>query len=244
MKKKIACVIPARLKSTRFPRKVLAPLGGKPLVQWAWEAACSIPLFESVTIAVDADETAAIVQQFGGRYLMTAETCPSGTLRLCELMTDQKIDADIFVSWQADEPFLHQAMIENLLQSVHHDDANIWTLKKRISHPEEIESPHVVKVVTDSKGCALYFSRCPIPYHRSVNEAPYYKHIGIYAYTKSALLQIAKNPSCELADTEQLEQLNFLYRGLKIRVHETAFEGFGIDIPDHLAKAELLVTRK
>lgn len=239
---KITCVIPARLNSKRFPRKILAPLHGKPLVQWVWEAAQSIPFFDSVQIAVDAEETADIVRTFGGKPLMTAESCPSGTLRLCELLTHRKIDGDIFVCWQADEPLLHQKMLEDLLQSSD-DKSDVWTLKKKLSAPEDIASPHITKVVTDAKGYALYFSRSPIPYHRDLLDAAYYKHIGIYAYTKQALLQLAHAPSCYLAEAEQLEQLNFLYLGLKVRIHETAFEGFGIDIPEHLDKAHHFIRK-
>ncbi len=242
--KKIACVIPARLKSTRFPRKMLALLQNKPLIQWVWEAAKSVPFFDSVTIAVDAEETAHAVRAFGGSSMMTSESCPSGTLRLCELLQRQKVDADIFVCWQGDEPFLHEKIIGELLQSASTDEADVWTLMKRIVNPEDILSPHVAKVVADEKGYALYFSRSPIPYHRDLKETVYYKHIGIYAYTKNALLRLAHLPSSYLAESEQLEQLNFLYHGLKIRVHETSHEGYGIDIPEHLEKAADFLTRK
>lgn len=235
--KKIACVIPARLKSTRFPRKILALLHGKPLLQHVWEAARSVPLFDSVTIAVDAEEVAHLVHSFGGKWLMTSEGCPSGTMRLCELLSHQQLPGDIFVCWQADEPFLHEKMIADLLQSSLTDGADVWTLKKKLKRQEDIDSPHVVKVVTNGEGFALYFSRSPIPYHRDIIEATYYKHIGIYAYTREALAELANTPSCQLAEAEQLEQLNFLYRGLKVRVHETQFEGFGIDIPEHLERA-------
>ena len=246
--KKIACVIPARLKSTRFPRKMLALLHDKPLLQWVWEAAKSVPIFDSVTIAVDAEETAAVVSSFGGNWIMTSESCPSGTLRLCELLQKEMIEGDIFVCWQGDEPFLHEKMINELLQTAHIDAADVWTLMKKIVNPEEIHSTHVPKVVTDENGYALYFSRSTIPFHRDLKEAAYYKHIGIYAYTKSALLKLALLPTSYLAEAEQLEQLNFLYHGLKIRVHETAHEGFGIDIPEQLEKAHALagafLTRK
>src|SRR5689334_19548983 len=102
---KISCVIPARLKSTRFPRKILAMLHDRPLIQWVWEAARSVPLFDSVTIAVDARETATVVENFGGNYLMTSESCPSGTMRIAELVQKNLIPGDIFVCWQGDEPF-------------------------------------------------------------------------------------------------------------------------------------------
>jgi 3-deoxy-manno-octulosonate cytidylyltransferase (CMP-KDO synthetase) len=240
--KKIACVIPARLKSTRFPRKILALLHDKPLIQWVWEAAKSVPYFDSVTIAVDADETADVVSSFGGTSIMTAESCPSGTMRLGELLRRKKIEADVLVCWQGDEPFLHEQMIGELLQSAHTDTSDIWTLKKRIINPEDVVSPHVCKVVTDQKGYALYFSRCPIPYHRDLKETTHYKHIGIYAYTRDALSRLIDLPTSHLAEAEQLEQLNFLYHGLKVRVHETSHEGFGIDIPEHLEKAHFFAT--
>jgi len=241
--KKIACVIPARLKSTRFPRKILAPLQDKPLIQWVWEAAKSIPYFDSVTIAVDADETAEVVKSFGGTSIMTSESCPSGTMRLGELLQRKKIDADVLVCWQGDEPFLHQEMIDELLQSARTDEADVWTLKKKIENPDDVLSPHVAKVVTDQNGYALYFSRSPIPYHRYMKQTTHYKHIGIYAYTKNALSRLIELPTCYLAEAEQLEQLNFLYHGLKVRVHETSHEGFGIDIPEHLEKAHVFLTQ-
>jgi 3-deoxy-manno-octulosonate cytidylyltransferase (CMP-KDO synthetase) len=239
---KIACVIPARLQSSRFPRKILAKLGGRPLLQWAWEAALATNLFHDVAIAVDAVETADVVKGFGGKCFMTAIDCPSGTLRLAELLLRRKVLGDIFVCWQADEPFLHRDILKDLLQST--DDASdVWTLKKKLKNPNDVLSPHIPKVVTDIDGYALYFSRSPIPFHRDTEEVAYYKHIGIYAYTKATLLKLAKNPTCPLAEAEQLEQLNFLYRGLKVRVHETAFEGFGIDIPEHLEAAHHLIKK-
>jgi 3-deoxy-manno-octulosonate cytidylyltransferase (CMP-KDO synthetase) len=239
--KKIACVIPARLKSTRFPRKMLALLHDKPLIQWVWEAAKSVPLFDSVTIAVDAEETADVVRSFGGSYIMTSENCPSGTMRLCEVLQKKMVDADIFVCWQCDEPFLNEKIIGELLQTARTDAADVWTLMKKIVNPADIHSTHIPKIVTDAEGYALYFSRSTIPFHRDMKEQVSYKHVGIYAYTKSALLKLAHLPTSYLAEAEQLEQLNFLYHGLKIRVHETAHEGFGIDIPEHLEKAHALV---
>jgi len=242
--KKIACVIPARLKSTRFPRKILALLHDKPLIQWVWEAAIAVPYFDFVTIAVDAEETADVVRSFGGSSILTAESCPSGTMRLGELLQRKKIDADIFVCWQGDEPFLNRQIIGELLQTARTDASDVWTLRKKITDPADIHSPHTCKVVTDQDGYALYFSRCPIPYHRDLKETIHYKHIGIYAYTKDALSRLIDLPPSHLAEAEQLEQLNFLYHGLKVRVHETSHEGFGIDIPEHLEAAHAFVTRK
>jgi 3-deoxy-manno-octulosonate cytidylyltransferase (CMP-KDO synthetase) len=235
--KKIACVIPARLQSSRFPKKILAPLHDKPLIQWVWEAASQVPFFDSVTIAIDAQETELAVQKFGATYRMTSTDCPNGTMRLCNLIEQYDIPGDIFVCWQGDEPFLHEAMIHELLQSIETDEADIWTLKKKITDLTLAASPHISKVVTDEKGYALYFSRSLIPFHRDIPPTYYEKHIGIYAYTREALKEISSLPMSSLADKEQLEMLNFLYHGFKIRVHETAHDGFGIDIPAHLEEA-------
>ncbi|MFS8564489.1 MAG: dTDP-glucose 4,6-dehydratase [Rhabdochlamydiaceae bacterium] len=244
MTKKIVCVIPARLHSSRFPRKILAMLGGKPLIQRVWEAAREVSLFDSVVIAVDAKETADIVRSFGGEALMTSPDCISGTARLVELKTKGLIDGDIFVNWQGDEPFIHKTMIQDLLQSAQQDSAGIWTLKKRCVNEEEILSPHIAKIVCDHEGFALYFSRSPIPFHRDVlvkNQQVYFKHVGIYAFTGDALEKLHTLPSSHLEQAEMLEQLSFLYHGLKIRVHETKYEVLGIDLPEHLAVAEKLI---
>jgi 3-deoxy-manno-octulosonate cytidylyltransferase (CMP-KDO synthetase) len=242
---KIACIIPARLSSSRFPKKILALLQGKPLLQWVWEAATKVPLFDSVTIAIDSTETEEVVRKFGGNYRMTAPECLNGTLRLCDLIRKHPVEGDVFVCWQGDEPFLHEEMIHELLQSVGNDKADIWTLKKRISDLQQAASSHVCKVVTDHQGYALYFSRSLIPFHRDTTPAYYEKHIGIYAYTREALDKISTLPMSHLCEHEQLEMLNFMYHGLKIRVHETVHEGFGIDIPEHLEQAhQLLLTTK
>ncbi len=238
--KKIACVIPARLQSSRFPRKILAPLKGKPLIQWVWESAKSVSFFDEVVFAIDSDETAKVIESFQGKYFFTSLDCASGTDRLVELQRKKLLGADVWVNWQADEPFVDQEMIASLLQSCDRDNADVWTLKKRIEQAEEIAAPDVCKVVCDKDGFALYFSRSTIPYYRK-QDAPskvHYKHIGLYAYSSRALEKIGFLSPCELENAEHLEQLRFLYNGLKIRVHETEKETLGIDLPEHLAKAE------
>ncbi len=244
--KKIVCVIPARLHSTRFPRKILASLGGRPLIQRVWEAAKNVSLFDSVIIAVDNEETAHIVRSFGGEAIMTSPECFSGTQRLVELKARGLIEGDIFVNWQGDEPFIHQNMIENLLQSSENDTADIWTLKKQISDSREAPSPHIAKVVCNREGFALYFSRSLIPFYRDAqdNEKIYFKHIGIYAFTAQALHKLASLPISDLEKAEMLEQLSFLHHGLSIKVHETQHEVFGIDLPEHLTQAEKLFPDK
>lgn len=233
---KIVCIIPARLNSKRFPEKVLSHLGEKPLLQWVWEAALSCPQFDQVVFAIDHPKTAALIKRFQGKYFMTKQTCPSGTDRLVELMDTEQIKGDIWVNWQGDEPFINPSMITDLLQTTKDLETDIWTLKKKITDQTEIINPHTVKVVTDNRGHALYFSRAPIPYKREQTPT-YYKHIGLYAYRLNALKKIQKMAPSSLEKIELLEQLRFIEQGLKIKVHETAIETKGIDIPEDLSIA-------
>jgi len=226
------CVIPARLEASRFPEKLLALLGGKPLIQWAWEGAKNVSLFDQVVVAVDSKELLDCVENFGGEAILTSKECASGTDRLVELQQSRQLEGDIWVNWQGDEPFITEAAISSLLQSL--SGGEIWTLKKKITKEEEIASPHVVKVVCDERGRALYFSRSCIP----SDQKNIYKHIGLYAYTDSALSKIAQLPPCALEKQERLEQLRFLYNGMQIQVHETDQEIFGIDTKEELAIAE------
>lgn len=245
--KRIVCVIPARLAATRFPRKMLTNIAGRPLLSWVWEAAKKVDLFDDVFFAVDSDEIADVIKSFGGKFFMTDLACKSGTDRLVELCLQDKIQADIWVNWQGDEPFISSDMIASLLQSI--DDnagTDMWTLKKLITKPEDIFSAKIAKVVCDTQGNALYFSRAPIPFFRDetnpevlVQQKNYYKHVGLYAYTTQALHKIAAMGSSILEDAEKLEQLRFLAYGLKIRLHETDKEVFGIDTPEDLINAQL-----
>ena len=234
---KVICVIPARLKSRRFPEKVLKRLGPKPLLQYVFEAAQKCSQFDDIFFAVDHEKTKQLVHSFRAQALMTKSDCMSGTDRLIELMLSKRMTGDIWVNWQADEPFINQQMIDDLLQSVASSQSDVWTLKKKITKQEDIEDSNQVKVVTDLKGKALYFSRFPIPYSH-FGYFDYYKHIGLYAFTTKALEKIKKIPiSTPLEKAEKLEQLRFLEGGLTIEVHETTHETIGIDVPEDLGKA-------
>ncbi|MBD3273266.1 3-deoxy-manno-octulosonate cytidylyltransferase [Candidatus Dependentiae bacterium] len=243
--KNIVCIIPARLKSTRFPEKILKNLGGKPLLQWAWDAANKTTIFKDIVFAIDSEKTAKVIKNFSGKYIMTSQNCKSGTDRLIEVMHSGKIDGEIWVNWQADEPFINQKMIYTLLQTCDQNDSDIWSLKKKIINDNEIISPNFAKVVCNSQGHAMYFSRSQIPFYRDKEnvEKKYYKHVGIYAYTKTALQKIAKMKTCYFEDAEKLEQLRFLFYGLKIKLHETDQEVIGIDTPEHLKNAEKFINK-
>lgn len=245
----IACIIPARLNATRFPKKLLSMLDDKPLLQWVWEAACSIQQFDQVLFAVDHQELCNVIDSFHGKWVMTSTNCPTGTHRVIEVMQQKAISADIWINWQADEPFINSVMISELLQSCTTNDADIWTLKKRILHHEDLHNPAIAKVVSDAYNNALYFSRSMIPFIRDVPsqddlQIKHYKHVGIYAYTTKALQMINKLPSCSLEDAEKLEQLRYLYHGLTIKLHTTNHEVIGIDTPKDLEKAHHILKQK
>lgn len=240
--KKVACIIPARLASTRFPEKILKSLAGKPLLQWVWQAAKTVKLFDECHFAIDDVKTAALLESFGASWFMTSKSAECGTDRLVELMDRGILQADIWVNWQGDEPFIHEAMIYDLLQTAEHDqNSDVWTLKKRITEIEQIRAVNIAKVVSDNVGNAIYFSRSPIPYYRDrpLEECEFFKHVGIYAFSTRGLKSIQGISPGPLEDAEKLEMLRFLEQGLKIRLHETMFEVKGIDTPEDLYRAEL-----
>lgn len=240
-KKKVTCVIPARLKSTRLPNKILEKLGDKTLLERVWDRATSCKRFDEVIFAIDSDEAKKEVESFGGHYVMTDPNCPTGTHRIIELVKKSNIESDIWVNWQVDEPFITNEMIDNLLQGVEsNDNRDIWTLKKEIC-PKELKDPNVTKVVTNILGDALFFSRLPIPFHRDQKEeiTPLAaKHIGIYAYSDKILKAIDSLPQSPLANAEKLEQLAYLENGLPIRVYTTTQESLGIDTKQDLERAK------
>jgi 3-deoxy-manno-octulosonate cytidylyltransferase (CMP-KDO synthetase) len=244
--KKVTCVIPARLRSTRFPKKALALLCGKPTIQWVWEAAKKVYVFDTVLFAIDSEEVAEVIDSFGGKYVMTSESCKSGTDRLIEIAKKGDIKSDIWVNWQGDEPFANEEMIHDILQSSVEDmnsgEVGIWTLKKKIVKEEEVTAVNFAKLVCDHNGNALYFSRSPIPCCRDASvpfeKRSYYKHVGMYAFSTEALLSIGEMQSSDLEDAEALEQLRFLQNGSKVKVHETSYEVIGIDTPEDLERAE------
>ena len=241
--KKIICVIPARRESARFPRKIFHKIHGKILLQWVWEAAKNVELFDDITFAIDSEEVAEVIKRFGGNYQMTSINCKSGTDRVIEVMKSGKVKSDIFVNWQGDEPFINEMMIQELIQSCDKDDASIWALKKKITFERELNSPAFSKVVCDVNGKALYFSRSVIPFYRdkdklSFENKNFYKSLGLYAFTTQALEKISSLNSSYLEDYEKLEQLRWIYHGLQIKVHETEQEVVGIDFPEDIERAE------
>lgn len=216
-------VIPARMASTRFPGKPLVDLAGKPMVQWVYELACASGVGD-VVIATPDQEIASAAKGFGAEVCMTHDRHPSGTDRLAEVA--EKIQAEAFINVQGDEPMLPPENIRILSGLL--DKAKMASLYTPCK-PEEDENPAVVKVVTDLEGFALYFSRHPIPYLRNPRLAPLKRHLGLYGYHRDVLLQFSRWAPTVLEQTEGLEQLRFLERGVRIQLAEGQESGTGVD---------------
>ena len=236
-------VIPARLGSTRLPRKVLRQIAGEPMLAWVYRAARACPLLDRVLIATDSHEVLAFAQDHNLPAVFTPPDCPSGTDRVHAVA--QSIPADIYVNIQGDEPMLRPEHVEALLKPFAMYDVQISTLATPCA-PEDVHNPHAVKVVTAASGRALYFSRATIPYDRDQQgSARYLKHLGLYAYRKTALQQFPTLPHSALEATEKLEQLRFLENGIDIYVTETPYDTIGVDTEDDLQRVEqiLLATK-
>jgi len=240
-------VIPARWAATRFEGKVLANLLGKPVIQHVWENAKKAKTLDDLVIACDDERILKAVEKFGGKAVYTSPNQPSGTDRLAEVVNP--IDVKIAVNIQGDEPLVKPIMIDNLVIALQEEkDAQMATVMKRIDDDAELTNSNVVKVVVDRNGYALYFSRYAIPYNRTEETDPkkrpvYYKHIGLYAFTKDFLFTFKKLPPSLLENAEKLEQLRALEYGYRIKVIETKFDTVGVDRPEDLKRAEEALLR-
>lgn len=249
-------VIPARYASSRFPGKALADLGGKPLIQHVYERARSAKTLDNLVVATDDARILKAVEAFGGQGVMTSPQCPSGTDRVAEVAAQQ--DCDLVVNIQGDEPLIQPAMIDQAVAPLI-EDASIpmGTLARLIDKAEELFSPHVVKVVFNHQGFALYFSRALIPFPRELylqhqgdlkvaaeellSSRRYYKHIGLYVYRREFLLDLARMPSSTLERSEGLEQLRVLQAGYPLKVAETAYDSVGVDTLQDLEKVRRML---
>lgn len=237
-------VIPARYGSTRFEGKVLADLNGKPMIQWVWEAAKKAKILDEVIIACDDPRIEEAAKSFGANVVLTSKEHLSGTDRMTEVVNP--LEVKVVVNIQADEPLLEPVMIENVARPLLGDASlNMATLMKRIDDPQEIADPNVVKVLADKNGLALYFSRAAIPYQRDkIASAAYYKHIGLYAYTKDFLFIFKNLPESNLERIEKLEQLRVLEAGFRIKVIETKISTLGVDTPLDLERVKKVISKK
>jgi 3-deoxy-manno-octulosonate cytidylyltransferase (CMP-KDO synthetase) len=239
----IIAIIPARYASTRFPGKALALIRDKPMIQWVYERAKQSALLDRVVVATDDERILQTVADFGGEAVMTSKEHATGTDRIAEVA--RTVKCDIVVNVQGDEPLIRPEMIDEAIRPLVDDPSiPLGTLARAIEDPAEVEDPNVVKVVCDTAGFALYFSRAPIPWDRdrwkdlaSIRGAgACCKHIGLYVYRREFLLAFAAMPQTPLEQLEKLEQLRALEGGHRIKVVMTRHESFGVDIPGDLSK--------
>jgi 3-deoxy-manno-octulosonate cytidylyltransferase (CMP-KDO synthetase) len=238
---KSIAVIPARIASTRLPRKMLREIAGKPLVGWVYEAVRSSPLLSDVIIATDSDEIMEACRRHNWKAQLTSATHRSGTERVHEI--SNSVTADVYVNVQGDEPLVQPEQIATLLEVMKDPAVQAGTVKTPCP-PEEIHNPNAVKVVTAPGGRALYFSRATIPFDRDNSGACYFKHLGLYAYRKSALDLFVSRPESTLEKTERLEQLRFLENGIPIYVGETQYDSVGVDTEEDLQRAEEILRKR
>lgn len=236
-------VIPARYSSTRLEAKVLADINGKPMIQHVWERARQSLLLNDLIIACDDERVASVASGFGAKVVLTAKGHACGTDRIAEVVNP--LDVRIIVNIQGDEPLIHPTMIDAvasfLLSS---PEIPMATLMKRIEDASQVDDPNVVKVVVDFQGRALYFSRAPVPFRAKNSDvaAPkYFKHIGLYGYTKDFLFTYKNMAVSELEQVEKLEQLRVLEQGYAIQVIETKFDTVSVDTAQDLEKVKTLL---
>jgi 3-deoxy-manno-octulosonate cytidylyltransferase (CMP-KDO synthetase) len=237
---RIVAVIPARLASTRLPNKVLLPIAGVPMLGWVYRAALGCRQLDQVLIATDSEEVTAYAGSQGWPSILTPSTLISGTDRVHAVA--ELIDADIYVNIQGDEPLLRPEHIDLLLRPFARTAAAEVTTLSTPCPPEQIQNPNAVKVVTAADGRALYFSRATIPHHRDGGWGCN-KHLGLYAYRKSALQRFARLPPSPLESVERLEQLRLLENGIAIYVEETAVDTIGVDTEEDRLAVERILER-
>jgi 3-deoxy-manno-octulosonate cytidylyltransferase (CMP-KDO synthetase) len=234
-------IIPARLASTRLPRKVLRTIAGRPMLAWVYEAARSAPDLADVIVATDSEEVLTVCREHGWHARLTSSAHRSGTERVHEVAG--AISADVYLNIQGDEPLTRREHVASLLALMSCDGVEVGTLKTPLAaDSSDIINPNAVKIVTADDGRALYFSRATIPHDRDGSAAArYFKHLGFYAYRKSALDRFVALPESSLERSERLEQLRFLENGTPIYVAETPFDTVGVDTEEDLQRVEALI---
>ena len=233
-------MIPARYAASRFPGKLMEDLGGKPVIVRTYQAAMATELFDEVYVVTDSDIIFNTVTAEGGKAIMSGQEHSTGSDRIAEAV--EPLDVDIIVNVQGDEPFTDRKSLEGVLEVFKDDDEkeiDLASLMTPITNWEEINNPNTVKVIVNKDNFALYFSRSPIPYPREKElEITYYKHKGIYAFRKEALMDFRRLPMLDLEAAEKIEAIRYLEYGKKIKMVETEATGIEIDTPEDLERAK------
>ena len=238
----IVAIIPARYASSRLPGKALIDLAGKPMIEHVYKRASSVPELDAVVVATDDDRIISTVLGFGGHAEKTQSTHRSGTERVAEVAA--RLPCAIVVNIQGDEPLIEPSMIKEALKMVRSEPSvQMCTLRRKITDPAELTNPSIVKVVVNSHGDALYFSRHKIPHSVTPVEPIFYKHIGLYVYRRHFLLELATLPPMPLETVESLEQLRVLEHGYTIRTVETKSDSFGVDTPEDVERVRRSLTQ-
>lgn len=236
---KIIAMIPARFQASRFPGKLMEDLGGQTLILRTYQATLGTGLFEDVFVVTDSEVIFNEITSHGGKAIMSIKNHQCGSDRIAEAVAS--MDIDIVVNVQGDEPFTNKQVLTTLLDVFNQKDASkidLASLMVKITDWEEINNPNCVKVIVNKENFAQYFSRAPIPYPRDKEiTTSYYKHKGIYAFTKQALLDFYQLPMGTLEATEKIECIRYLEYGKNIKMAETSLQGIGIDTPEDLIKA-------
>ncbi|MGL5000922.1 MAG: 3-deoxy-manno-octulosonate cytidylyltransferase [Cetobacterium sp.] len=236
-------VIPARYESTRLPKKPLKDICGHTMIEWVYKRALKSNL-DKVIVATDSIVVFNEVKSFGGDVILTSENHLNGTSRIAEVC-EKVTDYDVIINIQGDEPLIEGDMINSLIDVFKKEEnLKMATLKHKLLKREDIENPNFVKVVTDKKDYAIYFSRSVIPYPRNENCDIYFKHVGIYGYKREFILEYSKLESTPLENSESLEQLRVLENGYKIKVLETPYEIIGVDTEAELDKVRKYIIEK
>ncbi len=239
---KVLAVIPARLKSTRLPDKVLRDIAGKSLVQRVYEQVIQAKLVDKVIIAVDDSKVADHVTSFNGKWIMTDPGLPSGTDR-CSYVASVDSEFTHVINIQGDEPFINPIVIDQLIELITTADVDVASMMNRVIDPFDYSNPNIVKLVVNKNLEALYFSRASIPFQRDLQSSDWkvidssYRHLGIYAFRSNVLQVISKLPVGNLERIEMLEQLRWLEAGYKIKMALTDYKSFGIDTEEDLQRA-------
>lgn len=232
-------MIPARYSASRFPGKLMKDLGGKPVIVRTYEAAVKANLFDKVYVVTDSDIIFNTIQSVGGNVLMSKKEHECGSDRIAEAV--ENLEVDIVVNVQGDEPFIDTDSLTKLIEVFkddNHKEIDLASLKVKMTDAEDIQNPNNVKVITDTNNFAIYFSRSVIPFHRDKDiQVDYYKHKGVYAFRKNALIDFYHTPMTPIEAAEKIECIRYLEVGKKIKMIETSVESIGIDTPEDLEKA-------
>lgn len=231
-------MIPARYAATRFPYKLMQPLGNKTVIRQTYDNTVSTGLFDEVYVVTDHEIIFSEIQSHGGKAIMSQRSHESGSDRIAEAV--EEMDVDIILNVQGDEPFVKKEPLARLLLAFDDKNVEVASLMKKFTDESLIANPNYVKVIVDKNNDSLLFSRSVIPHQRDEElVVDYFEHIGVYAFRKETLLRFTKWPQAKIEQIEKLEQLRYLHNGIRIRMIETHEVSVKIDVPGDLENAEI-----